>query len=83
LVDDFPLGRLSKTAHFGGKSRLSFFDFAHRGKPISVTEIPESESPFVQRSGALAGHLAEIKRAGRFGSGLWCEKSDRSSEGLL
>jgi hypothetical protein len=77
------LGRLSKTAHFGRKRRLAFFDFAHRGEPISVTEIPESESPFVQRSGALAGHLAEIKRAGRFGSGLWCEKSDRSSEGLL
>jgi len=61
-VDDFPLGRLSKTAHFGRKSRLAFLDIAHRGEPISVTD----ESPFVQRSGALAGHLAEIKRAGCF-----------------
>jgi hypothetical protein len=52
------------------KKQTRIFGFAHRGGPISVTEIPESESPFVQRSDTLAGHLAEIKRSGRFGSGL-------------
>jgi hypothetical protein len=36
------LGRLSKTAHFDRKAD-GILDFAHRGEPISVTEIPESE----------------------------------------
>jgi hypothetical protein len=64
------MGRLSKTAHFGRKSRLAFW-------------ISLKANLLWQRSVALAGHLAEIKRAGRFGSGVWCEKTDRSSEGLL
>jgi hypothetical protein len=49
------------------KKQTRFFDFVHRDGPIFVTEIPESESPFVQRSGALAGQLNEIECARRFG----------------
>ena len=53
FVDDFTLGRLSSLRQ---KKQTGILDFAHQGEPISVTEIPESESPFVAPMGPLAGH---------------------------
>jgi hypothetical protein len=57
------LGRLSKTAHFGRKSRLALWTSRIKASPISVTEIPESESPFVATKRSAGRSFAEIKRA--------------------
>ena len=45
------------------KKQTGILDFAHQGEPISVTEIPESESPFVAPKRSAGRSFAEIKRA--------------------
>jgi hypothetical protein len=62
FVDDF-IGASEQNCSLRQKKQTGILDFAHQGEPISVTEIPESESPFVATKRSAGRSFAEIKRA--------------------